>query len=75
MLFLVWPICGWYVEELYFTQNTVWGAELDLNYCSQDIKNHGRDKMERHSFTVWLRWGSGVVLCSCYSISQKSMAR
>lgn len=54
MLFLVWPICGWYVKELYFTQNTVWGAELDLDSCSQDIKNHGRTKMERHSFTVWL---------------------
>lgn len=84
MLFPVWPICGWYVKELYFTQNTVWGAELDLDSCSQDIKNHGRAKMERHSFTVWLGinslapylrgGGSGVVVRSCYPSTQKSKA-
>lgn len=54
MFFPVCPICGWYVRELYFTQSTVWGAELDLNYCSQDKKNHGRDKTERNRFRVWL---------------------
>ena len=85
MFFPVCPICGWYVKELYFTQSTVWGAELDLNYCSQDIKNHGRDKMEKNSFTVWLgiyslapalKGGrSGVVVHTCYPTTQKSKAR
>lgn len=84
MFFPVCPICGWYGRELYFTQSTVWGAELDLNYCSQDKKNHGRDKMERNSFRVWLgiyslapylKRGSGVVVHTCYPITQKSKAR